>query len=312
MFEKALEEIKRHDTIIIQRHKNPDGDAMGSQVGLYHLLKDNFPEKTIYMVGDESPRYAFIAGRPMDTIDDVTFKDALTVILDTPTVDLLSDDRYILADSSVRFDHHIFVKQFCDVEVIDWSYESCAGLVAEFAIECNLKVSDEAATALFTGMVTDSGRFRYDATSSGTFRRASFLMKNDIDTNKIYRILYETNLEALRLKALFTMRIQTTEHHVAYFYCTKRDLEELGLSAYEATRGYVNTMSDIKDVKIWAAFAEGKDGIAVEIRSSDYNINPIAVKFGGGGHAKASGATVPNKEIAMKVLRDLNRMAASE
>ena len=311
MFEKALEEIKRHDTIIIQRHRNPDGDAMGSQVGLYHLLKDNFPEKTVYMIGENSLRYSFIAGRPMDVIPDETFNGALAIVLDTAAVELLDDGRYMLADS-VRIDHHIFAKQFCNVEVIDWTYESCAGLVTEFAIECNLKVSDEAATALFTGMVTDSGRFRYDATSSGTFRRASFLMKNDIDTNKIYRILYETNLEALRLKALFTMRIQTTEHHVAYFYCTKKDLEELGLSAYEATRGYVNTMSDIKDVKIWAAFAEGKDGVAVEIRSSDYNINPIAVKYGGGGHAKASGATVPNKEIAMKVLRDLNRMAASE
>ena len=312
MFEKALEEIKKHDTIIIQRHKNPDWDAMGSQVGLYHLLKDNFPEKTVYMVGDESTRYAFIAGRPMDSIPDETFRDALSVILDTPTVDLLSDNRYILADSSVRFDHHIFVKQFCDTEVIDRSYESCAGLVTEFAIECGLSVSDEAATALFTGIVTDSGRFRYDATSSGTFRRASFLMKNNIDTNRIYRILYETNLEALRLKAHFTMKIQMTEHNVGYIYSTRKDLEELGISAFEATRGYVNTMSDIKGVKIWAAFAEDRDGIAVEIRSSDYNINPIAVKFGGGGHAKASGATVPDREIAMKVLRDLDRMAASE
>ncbi|MBQ6672123.1 MAG: bifunctional oligoribonuclease/PAP phosphatase NrnA [Spirochaetales bacterium] len=312
MFEKILEAITRHDTIIIHRHNNPDGDALGSQVGLLHLIRDNFPGKKVYMVGDNSARYEFIPGRPMDTIDDSEYNGALAIILDTSAQDMVSDDRYTLAQTTARIDHHIFIKQFCDIEVIDHNYESCAGLVTEFAIECNLKVSDEAASALYTGTVTDSGRFRYDATTSDTFRRVSFLMKNNINLNRIYMKLYSNTLESMRLKARFTMKIQLTEHRVGYIYTTRKELEELGLNAFEATRGYVNTMSDMKDVHIWAAFAEGSDGIVCELRSSIHNINPIAVKFGGGGHARASGATVPDKEIAMKVLRDLDRMAASE
>ena len=311
MFEKALEEIKRHDTIIIQRHRNPDGDAMGSQVGLYHIIRENYPEKTVYMIGEESKRYFFIPGRPMDDIPDETFKGALAIILDTPEVQLLDDNRFVEADS-LRFDHHIFVKQFCDVEIIDRTCESCAGLVTDFAMECGLRVSSKAATALFTGIVTDSGRFRYDSTTSATFRRAAFLLETNIDTEWIYRQLYETSFENLRKRATFTTRIRTTEHNVAYIYSTRKDCEELGVTAFEATRAYVSTMADIKGVKIWAAFAEDKDEILVEIRSSCCNINPIAVKYGGGGHAKASGTSVPDREIAMKVLRDLDRMAASE
>lgn len=312
MFEKVLELIKKYDTIIIHRHSNPDGDAMGSQIGMKDLILDNFPGKEVFVVGDNPNRLVFIAGRPMDEIPDCTYIGALAIILDTPSEDMVGDERYKLAETTLRIDHHIFSKKFADYEVIDSSYESCAGLVTEFAIESNLIVGPEAASALYTGIVTDSGRFRYDSTTSDTFRRVSFLLKSDVNINSIYLKLYSSDLESVKLRAHFSLKIQLTEHKVGYIYTTKKELEELGLSAIAATRGYVNTMSDIKGVRIWAAFAECDDGVICELRSSAFNINPVATKYGGGGHAKASGATVPSKEIAMKMLRDLDRMAESQ
>ena len=309
MFEKALPLIESFDTIIIHRHRNPDGDAIGSQTGLYNIIKTNYPQKTVYMVGDDAGRYAFIAGRPMDEISDGSFGNALSIILDTSAKALISDTRYSTAAKTLRIDHHLFVEQIADIEVVDTSYESCAGLVTQMAIECNLKVSRDAAAALFAGMVTDSGRFRFDSTSSGTFRRAGFLMDIGIDTNAIYSRLYTTTIEDMKMKAAFIEKIRFTEKNVAYIYTTRKELEELGITAFGAARGYVNTRADMKGVSIWAAFAEGDEGILCELRSSGPDINAIAVKYGGGGHKKASGATLDCRQTVEAMLRDLDEIA---
>lgn len=193
MFEAFLSLIRAHDTIIIHRHKNPDGDALGSQIGLKHIILENFPRKTVYMAGDAAGRYGFMADSVMDEIPDAAYTDALAIILDTSARALISDDRYGLAARTARVDHHIFCEKIAEEEITDSSYESCCGLIAQFALESGLKLNPAAARALFTGMVTDSGRFRYDATSANTFRLASFLMSQPIDTNEIYQQLYEND-----------------------------------------------------------------------------------------------------------------------
>ena len=160
MFEQILQEIRNHDTVIIHRHKTPDGDAMGSQIGLKHILKDNFPEKKIFVVGDPAGHYSFMDDCLMDEISDEVYADALAIVLDCGSAHLVSDERYAAAHRTARMDHHIFAGQFCDAEVIDTGYESCCGLVTEFAVESGLALSPVSAKALYTGMTTDSGRFR--------------------------------------------------------------------------------------------------------------------------------------------------------
>ncbi len=308
MFEHILQAIKDANTIIIHRHKNPDGDALGSQLGLKYILQDSFPGKQIWAVGDDAGRYSFMEGSVMDQIPDATYENALAIVLDTSARHLISDERYATAKVTARMDHHIFVETICKHEVTDTSYESCCGLVTQFAIECGLEVSDLAAKSLYTGMVTDSGRFRYDATTAQTFRLASFLMERDFDTNSIYRELYADDFERIRLKAQFTLKIRFTGRKVAYIYTTAQELAASGADVFSVSRGMVGTMSDIKGVDIWVNFTETDRGVLCELRSSKYNINPIAVKYGGGGHAKASGATVASKEVAMQMLRDLDDM----
>ena len=306
MFQELFNEIKAHQTIIIHRHKNPDGDALGSQIGLKCILQENFPEKTVYVVGDSAGHYSFMDGSTMDEIPDETYADALTIVLDTSARHLISDERYASAKRTARMDHHIFVEKICDTEVTDTSYESCCGLVTEFALQTGLKLSPVSAKALYTGMVTDSGRFRYDSTSAQTFRLASALMEQKFDTNDIYRNLYADDFAKIRLKAQFVLKIRFTDCNVAYIYTTKEELSELSVDTFTVSRGMVGTMADIKGVDIWVNFTETEQGVLCELRSSKYNINPIAVKYGGGGHAKASGACVANKEIAMQMLGDLD------
>ena len=308
MFESILQEIKKYDRIILHRHSKPDGDAMGSQIGLKHLLKENFPEKTVYAVGDEPRFFGFMEDSTMDTIEDSAYEGALAVILDCGAPSLISDSRYCLAARTVRFDHHIFCGAIADVEVIDTSFESCCGLVTAFAKECGLRLTPLAAQSLYTGMVTDSGRFRYDCTTSQTFALASFLLEQPIDTNELFRNLYADDFASKQLKAQFILKIRFTPKGVAYIYTTREEFAALGVDTFTVSRGMVNTMADIRGTDIWVNFTETETGVLCELRYSRYNINPIAVKYGGGGHAKASGATVPDRATAMAMLADLDNL----
>ena len=308
MFNEILKQIENHDTIIIHRHSKPDGDALGSQIGLKHLIKHNFPTKKVFVVGDMTERYSFINDCVMDEIDDSVYNGALAFVLDLSAPHLVSDERYKLAKTTVRFDHHLFIEKFCDIELTDSSFESCAGLIAYFAKYCNLALNEQSASALYTGMVTDSGRFRYDSTSSRTFEVASFLLTVPFSLTDIYVNLYADDFEFIKLRASFILKINFTDKKVAYIYTTKEEMAELNKDTFTISRGMVNTMADLKGVDIWVNFTEADGVVLCEIRSSKYNINPIAVKYGGGGHAKASGASLPDKQTAMALLDDLNAL----
>lgn len=312
MFETILKDIEAFDTIVIHRHSNPDGDALGSQVGLACIIRENYPDKTVYTVGDAAGRYAFMDGSVMDVIDDSVYENALAVVLDTSASALISDTRYSLAKKSARIDHHIFCEKICDDEVSDQSFESCCGMIAYFAKECGLRLNSVAARSLYTGMVTDSGRFRYDSTSPRTFEMAAFLTEQDFQVTDIYSSLYAEDFESVRRKAEFVLKIRFSEHKVAYIYNTAADVAASGMSTFSVSRGMVGVMADIRGVDIWVNFTEAPEGVLCEIRSSRFNINPIAVKYGGGGHAKASGATVPDSTTAMKMLADLDAMMTAE
>ncbi len=312
MYETALDLIKKYDTIIIHRHTNPDGDALGSQIGLKELIKTNFPDKTVYIVGDKTKRYAFMEGCEPNEIVDETYTNALAIVLDTSAKFMISDDRYTLAKQTLRFDHHIYCEDICDVDVIDPTFESCCGLITQFALDCGLQFNVLAAKSLFTGMVTDSGRFRYDSANSRTFYLASVLTRQPFDPNEIYCQLYADDLSMVQLRAQYTLKITLAGDGVAYIVTTKDELDRLvaekGVDAFGISRGMVGVMADIKGVDSWVNFTQTEQGVLCELRSKKYNINPIAVKYGGGGHAKASGATVADIPTAMQMVQDIKTL----
>lgn len=312
MFESIISLIEKHDTIIIHRHTKPDGDAIGSQIGLKKLIAENYPHKRVLAVGDDAGRYAFVKDSTPDTVLDEDYAGALAIILDTSASALISDTRYNLAAETARIDHHIFCEKIANLEVTDTSYESCCGLIVSLAVEAGWQISTEAAAAIYTGMVTDSGRFRYDSTKPDTLRRAAILLETGIDTSEIYRNLYADDFSYIRLRAQFVLKVKFTDKNVAYIYTTADEARESGVDTFTISRGMVGVMGEIRGVDIWVNFTETEDGILCELRSSRYNINRTAVKYGGGGHEKASGCTLKNYDEAMMLLEDLNRIAEEQ
>ena len=309
MFEAIKKLIEQYPRIILHRHKNPDGDALGAQLGLKRILMENYPDKEIFAVGDMTPRYTFMVTTPIDAIEDSAYAGSLAILLDSATPPLICDDRYTLAAATARIDHHIFCEKFTDEEVIDTSFESCCGMITAFAMESGWQVSADAAKSLYTGMITDSGRFRYDCTSAQTFHLASFLIERPFNTADIYRELYSDDISMIQLRAKYTLKINTTPEGVAYIYTPIEEAREYGVDMFTLSRGMVNVMSEIRGIHSWVNFTESEEGVLCEIRSNLYNINPIATKYGGGGHQKASGATLKNKEEAMALLEDLKSLS---
>lgn len=308
MFENIIKLIEKYDRIIIHRHKNPDGDALGSQIGLYHIISDSYPKKQIFMVGDMTPRYAFMAERPMDTLTDEDFSGALSIILDSGAPSLVCDDRYSLAEATARIDHHLFVEKFADVEVIDTSFESCCGEITALAMESGLTLSPLAAKALYTGMVTDSGRFRFRSVSGDTMRLAGLMLDQGIDVDVIYAHLYMKDFNASKFEAYAHKKMKMTENGVVSLYVTKGMKKKFNLSNEEASAS-VSYMDSIKNSLIWIAFIENGDGsIRVRLRSRFVEVSSLAERYHGGGHACACGATVYSKKEAKALLLEADEL----
>ena len=306
MLEKIKKLVDKYNTIIIHRHYNPDGDAYGAQMGLKRILEVNYPDKKIYAVGDTN-KFSFVG--EVDEIEDEVYKGALAIILDAAVSHLISDHRYILADHVLVIDHHLNPSDIADTFYNDNESIACAQIIAEFAIVNNLEVDKIAASALYTGIATDSGRFKYPATTAKTFEIAAFLASKGIDIPHIYEQLYTESLNYKKLRGYFINNFKLTEQKVAYMINDLQVKDEFNVTTFTVSRGMVNQMADTEGVEIWANFTLNEDNqVFVELRSKRHPIVHIARKYGGGGHALACGCTLDSLDESHHVLKDLDNL----
>lgn len=304
MYKQFLNKIKEYGTIIIHRHGRPDGDALGSQIGLKEAILATYPYKKVYAVGDVNTKVSFIGD--VDNISDDLYKNALVIVLDSSESSMVNDERFKLGRYIIKVDHHISNENFGHLNIVDTSEISCASLLAKIIFSCNMKLTEKGAKALFTGIVTDSGRFRYSGVSSDTFMIASKLLKYGFDFNDIYTNLYIEDLDIVKLRANMILKFKISNKGVAYLINTKEDVKKENVDIFTISRGMVNVMSGIRGIDVWVNFTEEEDGkVICEIRSTKYNVNQIAVKYGGGGHKFASGATLNSLKDIDNVINDL-------
>jgi phosphoesterase RecJ-like protein len=305
MKDLILEKIKEYQTIIIHRHQRPDLDAIGSQVGLKLLLEGQFPEKKIFVVGDLNTM-SYLA--KMDEVKGETYQDALVIITDVAVSHMISDVRYQLAKEIIIIDHH---ENDTDVERVsihykDTSYNSACEMIIDFAKTHGFHLSKDAATYLYGGMVTDSGRFLYLKNPERTFLLASYVSHYHPNIQDLYNYLYTESLSKKLLKNQFST-FELTKENVAYRINSKALIESTGEDFQSISRGMVNQMAGIKEVLIWGSFSEDQNGSYVaELRSREIPIVDVAKKYGGGGHLNACGATLDHIEKVYQLIEDLN------
>ncbi len=294
--------IKEYSKIIILRHKNPDMDAIGSQVGLYYLIKDNYPKKQVYITGDKNK---YDKENLMMDLDNQVFEDALVIIVDVAVSNLISDDRYHLAKQIIIIDHHENETNIDGAKtLIDSSYSSASELITNIFKELDYYFSPKASSYLFAGMITDTGRFMWMKKPEQVFKTAAFLVKHKAEINELYNFLYTEPLALKRLKAYLQSQI-VYEDGIAYLKNDKDFFETFDVDFFTISRGMVNLASGIKEIKIWLNFTYNQkdDTVVGEFRSRGINIVEIAKSFGGGGHANACGATLKDFDEADQVIK---------
>ena len=301
-----FEKIKAYDRIVIFRHKRPDGDAVGSTLGLRGILKLSFPQKEIIVNNCDYSDYVGFLGGEDPAMPDEFYAEALGIIIDTATSDRVSNPRYALCKEICKIDHHIPKESYGDYEWVEEHRSSSCEMIAAFyaAFKDELKIDVETATLIYAGMVTDSGRFRFRSVSGDTMRLAGMLLDEGVDTDHLYANLYMKEFHTLKFQAEVYKKMKISENGVAYLYVSRTMQEKFGLTFEEACAS-VSYMDSIKNSLIWIAFIEADDGnIRVRLRSRFVTVNQIAEKYNGGGHDCASGATVKSRSEMRRLIAD--------
>jgi phosphoesterase RecJ-like protein len=295
-----LQKIREYDSICIFRHIRNDGDCVGSTKGLQAILRATFPEKNIYLIDDDRSAYLAFLGPEDEDVDDSVYAQSLGIVLDTATSNRISNKKFALCKEIIKIDHHIPVENYGMLNWVEEDRSSACEMVVDFydTFKDQLVLTKDAAKYLYTGMVTDSGRFRYEGVDGRTMRCAAILLDAGIDTESLFANLYLEEYSFLKFKAYVYENMNITENGVAYVHVTKEMKERFGLSDEDASNS-VSMMDGIKGTLCWLAFIDSSKEpgtIRVRLRSRFMTVNQIAEQYHGGGHACASGATVYSEE----------------
>lgn len=289
MFNQILEEIKKYNTILIHGHIRPDGDCYGSQFGLAAILKENFPEKDIHVVGTTSDFVSFLGTPKKETITDEMYNGSLAIVVDCGSAERVSEPRYTLADKVIKIDHHIAQTHYGDLVYVEEEAPSCCQIITKFAIEMGLRINYEAAFALYTGIVTDTGRFRFRGVDSETMMAAATLLSCGVDVEKLDNLLSVETMDVVKLKGYVLQNTVFTPDGVAYIKMTRDVLNQYNVTDEEAA-SLVSMIGSVEGYPVYCLFMDYPTEIRIRIRSRGPRVDKLANLYGGGGHEKAAGA----------------------
>lgn len=301
--------IKKHHTITIFRHVQPDGDAYGSQLGLAQIIRDNFTDKEVIVLGESSLHWSKLMGKMDKDIKDQEIMGSLAIVIDSANLARIDDNRFSLAQEIIKIDHHLVVESFKEnITWVDTSYSASCEMVVKLALDNKLFISDLAATYLYTGLITDTGRYLYPNTTPQTLDYGAYLIECGADVEKIHDYVYSQSVKEVKLKGYIMLNFVKTANGLAYIKIDKEVRKQIGLNEGGAA-GAINALSNIETVKIHLLMLEKDDGkIKVELRSKKIPIVEIATRYGGGGHALAAGVILKDWEVAETMLKELEEI----
>ena len=310
--EAILAKIKEYDRIMLFRHIRNDGDCVGASKGLKRIIQLSFPQKEVYLIDANTAQYLEFMGPEDEEVADGVYEGALGIVVDTADQSRISNPKYKLCRELIKIDHHIPLVDYGDLSWVEEERPSCCEMIAAFydAFRDELKLDSEGATYLYTGMVTDTGRFKYSGVNGDTLRMGAILLDIGVDTDLLFARLYLEAYEYLKFKAHIYNRMQITPNGVAYIYIDRAMQEEFHLSLEQAS-ACIGNLDSIRGCISWIAFIETGDeqgSIRVRLRSRFVHINSIAENYHGGGHACASGATVYSRQEADALLADTDAL----
>jgi phosphoesterase RecJ-like protein len=298
--ERVANEIRNRDRFLLTAHEGPDGDALGSLLGMHHLLNQLGKDSVMFLAAKEFPlpiEYQFLPVEEVFHEAPADMADRTAIFLDCGNIDRMPVD-FLSAEGlfTINIDHHHDNTQFGDVNLVEVDASCTAEIVYELAILLGVRITPEMAAALYVGIVTDTGKFMYENTNARTHRIAADLIEVGVEVDETYRRLYEyVPIEKLQL---LSRALEGIQHHcdgrLVLSYITAADYTASG-AGEEMTEGIIDHLRSVEGAKVAALIRDlgdrGRSARKVSLRSSggEVDVSAIAGKHGGGGHKRAAG-----------------------
>lgn len=298
--ERVGEELRTRQRFLLTAHEGPDGDALGSLLGLHHILTQLGKDSVMFLAAKEFPlpiEYRFLPLEEVFHEAPADMADRTIVFLDCGNIDRMPVEFLTAGDNfRINIDHHHDNTRFGDVNLVDVEASCTAEIVYDLAQLLGATITTEIASALYVGLITDTGKFMYENTNAHTHRVAAELIDAGVNVDDTYRRLYEhVPLEKLKLVARALESIQRyCGNRLAISYITAADYEATG-AGEEMTEGVIDHLRSIEGIKVAAVVRDlgnrGRAARKVSLRSSegDVDVSAIARLNGGGGHKRAAG-----------------------
>jgi bifunctional oligoribonuclease and PAP phosphatase NrnA len=298
--ERVAEEIRNRERFLLTAHEGPDGDALGSLLGMHHLLTRLGKDSVMFMAAKEFPlpiEYRFLPLEEVFHEAPADMADRAAIFLDCGNIDRMPVEFLTAADVfKINVDHHHDNTLFGDVNLVEVDASCTAEIVYELAILLGVELTAEMATALYVGLVTDTGKFMYDNVNARTHRIAAELIEAGVQVDETYRRLYEhVPVEKL---ALLSRALEGIRRHcdgrLVVAYISAADYAASG-AGEEMTEGIIDHLRSVEGARVAALIRDlgdrGRAARKVSLRSSDgeVDVSAIARLNGGGGHKRAAG-----------------------
>ncbi len=313
--DNILEEIKKAETIVIMAHETPDGDAIGSCLAMKLALKQL--EKNADVIIREVPQiFDFLPGREEIKMDSDIEKYDLAISLDCADFKRLVGNEYFeRAKQTIVIDHHGSNKMYGDINFVNPVAPACCQILIGMFQYFNINIDKELGTCILTGIITDTGGFRYSGVTPETFEFTADLLQKGVNVSDIYKRVLDTRTKAnFELMKRIIDRMEFLEDgKVTFTYITNKDLEEVnaGIGDHE---GLVEVGRDVEGVEVSVFIRQKDDDInsyKISMRSNDYvNVSDVCLMFGGGGHEKAAGAVIQGdiETVEQKIINELRKV----
>jgi len=312
LFKEAYEKIKEAQNIVLISHINPDGDALGSELSMYPILKRMGKKVTVFNVTKPLPQYLDFLPNFDKVTDRLPKKYDLMVSFDCGSFDRLGIEEK--PPFLINFDHHISNTKYGDINIIDPKAASTSQVIYNFCKANDIEIDSDSATCMYTALVTDTGSFQYESVNDKVFEMAADMVRCGAKPDFVAKMLFQRDrLSRLRLlaKAYDTIEL-CCDGKVAFVEVTKEMMEITG-AIKDDTDTIVNSVRALAPVEVAAMLREDDDGIKISLRSKNYaDVSKVAVKYGGGGHIRAAGATIKDefdfekvKEMLKKDLKEI-------
>lgn len=304
--------IKEYDKICIFRHVRPDYDAIGTQLGLYYFLKDNFPNKDIKVVGEDHVTLSGTCFPYMDKVEDEWFEDGnfLAIVVDTATKKRISDQRYKLANYIIKLDHHPNRDPYGNTMIVDENMCAAAELVSGIVLSFkgDYMLGKESAINFYKGIAGDTNCFMYDTVTPYTFFICQILLQKGIILSQLYYEMYRKEERDLNATKYIINHLHFSKKNIGYYVLSKEEMEELNLPV-ELGKDNLGIFEHMEGVEIWISATYDSDAqFRVSVRSRTIPIDKVCENYRGGGHANASGARVKTLDELNSLISDLEEL----